>query len=421
MKNFFVVSCLLLFLSCSTNNDTSNNNLVPSDFDVQVKSTTFNNVLLTWSQSFDPEEENVTYGVTLEGSQVVKGLSEREYVFQNLNPSTNYSGSVVAYDTSGNERLKNFTFKTDEDAAPSVFEIVSISPDNVSAYVNWTKSIDPEGDTVSYNLYLNNTLVETEYYSENYKFKNLVAATSYEAKIIAVDDSGNETSLNFEITTADGIYRGDIGFRSQSGVDNFGAKGYIEITGNFEMSGFAGFSDISDLTPLKTIKAVKGYFDINFCDDLKTLSGLQIEHIGKSFRIRQNDNLENLEGLENLKEILGDFEVEQNSNLITIGSLTNLNTIGFIFSAVNNVNLRSIVGFNNLKIIEGVFVQSNWELEEISGFNQVTQMERDWSVTNNPKIHTISGFQQFNSEIDAGAKGSALTPDDDHPDVAVIS
>ena len=80
MKNFFVVSCLLLFLSCSTNNDTSNNNLVPSDFDVQVKSTTFNNVLLTWSQSFDPEEENVTYGVTLEGSQVVKGLSEQNYL-----------------------------------------------------------------------------------------------------------------------------------------------------------------------------------------------------------------------------------------------------------------------------------------------------------------------------------------------------
>lgn len=396
MKNYILIFYLLLFFSCNTNDDTSNSNLPPSDFDVKVESTTYNNVLLAWSQSFDPEEEIVTYTVTLEDLQVVNGLSEREYIFQNLNPSTNYSGSVIAYDTFGNERIKNYSFKTDEDSAPSNFEIVSISPDNVSAYVNWTKSIDLEHDNVFYNLYLNNTLVETKYYSENYKFINLVAATSYDAKIVAVDNNGNETFLNFKIETANGIYSGDIDFRSQSGVDNFGAKGYIEITGDLKMSGFAGSSNISDLSPLKTIKTIKGYFDINFCDDLKTLSGLEIEHIGKSFRIRQNDYLENLEGLENLKEILGDFEVEQNSSLITINSLTNLNTIGYYFSVINNVNIRSIIGFNNLKTIDGIFVQSNWELEKISGFNQIEQLERNWSVTNNPKVHTISGFEQFN-------------------------
>lgn len=391
-KLYIILICIVF--GCSTN-DTNEGNKPPSDFEVNVDSEIYSQVELTWSESFDPENDEVTYSVYLNDELIESNLSVRMHVFENLNPSANYGGKVVANDGNGNKTSKNFVFTTNRNLPPSDFAIVSIAPDNVSAGVIWSESVDPEGGEVLYNLYLEGSLIEEGHNSEYFQFIGLVAATSYQGKIIAIDSSGNESVLDFEIITADGIYQGDVSLNNQSSVNDFGIKGYVEITGDLQISGFASNNDVNDLSPLETIKTVKGYFDINFCDDLLSLSGLGIEHVGKSFRVRQNDKLNNLRGLENLKEVLGSLEVYQNSALEVIDGLNNLTTIGASFSVQNNTSLLRIEGFNMVNQVDSIFVYANWLLTEINGFNNVLDLEGDLTLRDNTSLITCIGFEKI--------------------------
>lgn len=393
MKRILVIS-LLLLLGCTP--DESNMIYPPSDFDIQVKSTVYTNVFIDWSNSFDPDEGIIFYKIILENSLLVDDLTTSEYTITDLEPLTEYYGSIIAYTTENNERSKSFSFETDGNLAPNKFEIKTINTENTSIQVNWDESIDPEGERVSYNIYLNKTLIKKDYYSTSYTFNDLSPATSYQLKIDAIDSSSNTTLSTLEITTKDGIYDGDVSLASQNAIEDFGEKGYVEITGDLKLSDPVGsFSDISDLSPLKTIKKVNGYFDINLCQSLTTLSGLGIEQVGKSFRINSNRNLETLEGLENLEKVYDVFEIQQNSNLKTIHSLNKLNTIGSSIIIHNNGNLLTIQGLNNLITVEGIYINSNGALQDISGFNKLTQLEYDFKIAENPKIFSITGFEKF--------------------------
>ena len=394
MKSKLYVLIIFIAFGCSKN-ESGNINKPPSDFEVNVESKTYNNVKLAWSESFDPEAEQVTYSIYIEGNLIENNLSVRSYNFKNLNPSKSYIGRVVAYDTSGNETSKTFTFTTSDNLHPTSFEIISIIPDNVSVYVSWTKSFDPEEREVVYSLYLNEELIISEYNFENFNFDNLSVNTLYNGKIIALDPEGNETVLNFEVKTADGIYHGDVSFVSQSSVDDFGSKGYIEIAGNLEITGFVANSDITDLSNLRAIKKVQGYFTIFFCDELTNLDGLGIEHIGKSLRIKNNRKLENINGLGDLKEILGDFDIIQNTVLETIEGLNNLVTIGSVFRISNNVALTKVKGFEKLTFTDYILIDANWPLKEVSGFNLLQDIEGDFSIKNNPEVELIEGFSKL--------------------------
>lgn len=386
---------MFIAFGCSKN-ESDNTNKAPSDFEVNVDSKIYNNVELTWSESFDPEEEEVFYSVYIEGDLIESDLSVRTYNLINLNPLKSYTGRVVAYDINGNKTSKMFTFTTSGNLPPTSFEITSITPDNVSAYVSWTNSVDPEEGEVVYSLYLNEELIISEYNFESFKFEGLSVNTVYKGKIIAVDPEGNETVLNFELITADGIYHGDLSFVSQRSVDDFGAKGYIEVTGNLEITGFVANSDINDLSSLRTIKKVQGYFTVFFCDELTNLDGLELEYIGKSLRIKNNRKLRNISGLGSLKEVLGDLDIIQNTLLTNIEGLNNLEIIGAVLRIQNNVALTQVKGFERLISTNYILINANWPLNEISGFNSLQEIDGDLSVKDNPVIDIISGFEKLN-------------------------
>ncbi len=80
-----------------------------------------------------------------------------------------------------------------------VISLLDISSDTAS--ITWTKSADPEGGSVNYNLYLNDTLKISNYSSNEYTFRNLHELTAYRVKIVAVDSKQNETSETLNITT----------------------------------------------------------------------------------------------------------------------------------------------------------------------------------------------------------------------------
>ena len=409
MKKIVYLIIAIITFGCSNSEDSSDNNGLPSDFEVSIESIVSDSAEISWSESFDPEGEQIKYAVHFENNQVANNLTNRNYSFPNLNPETDYSGSVTAFDPEGGTKSIDFMFSTSENLPPSEFEITSVEPLNITTNISWQESIDPEGGLVTYDLYINNQLVETGLSNLFYTIQNLSVATIYQAKIVAVDEAGKTTVVDFEFETQDGIYQGDLNLNTQASVNQFGALGYVEINGNLEMSGYVGFADVYDLSPINSIKIVRGYFDINFVGTLSSLAGLGIEHVGYSFRIRQNDGLVNLEGLESLTEVLGSFEVEQNSNLQTISGIDNLTTIGTYLQIYNNINLMSVTGFDSLNDVDTLYFSANWNLTEINAFNNVTVIVDDLNLTDNTSLSTLNGLNNVTSIGRIFIENSALT------------
>ncbi|WP_179319156.1 fibronectin type III domain-containing protein [Winogradskyella helgolandensis] len=389
-----LILVVLTALSCST--DTSNNG-IPSEFEVTVNSTSVTNIDISWSESFDPEGDTISYSVYLENQEYSSHQNTRTYSFENLSISNDYEGFVIAHDPSGNERIADFSFTTTENLPPSNFEIILATPSNISIDVSWTEAIDPEGTNVSYDLYIDDTLIASNLSETSFLIENLNAATVYNLKIVAKDDIDNTTNLISNLETLDGIYQGDLSLRTQQAVNSFGELGYIEITGNLEMDGLAVFTDVTDLSPINSIKIVRGYFHINFMGTLTSLSGLGIEHVGQNFKISNNDGLNNLDGLDKLEEVFGTFQIEQNSNLQDISGINNLTTIGTTLAILNNINLITVTGFNNLNSVDSIWFQANWSLTQINAFSSVTALIGDLNLTSNTALTTLEGINNIES------------------------
>lgn len=89
-------------------------------------------------------------------------------------------------------------------SSPGNFEITVSSIQSSKAILSWSKSIDPDGDAVSYSIELNNKNIAQNLSNLNYDMDGLSNETLYEVKIIAKDPKGatNVKSKTFSTTSA---------------------------------------------------------------------------------------------------------------------------------------------------------------------------------------------------------------------------
>jgi hypothetical protein len=78
-------------------------------------------------------------------------------------------------------------------------EILNISHD--CATINWSEAIDPDNDTVTYDVYLNQVLIIENISELSHEFIDLEELTSYSGKIIAKDTNNNQTEVVFSLQT----------------------------------------------------------------------------------------------------------------------------------------------------------------------------------------------------------------------------
>ncbi|SHG30430.1 fibronectin type III domain-containing protein [Flagellimonas flava] len=399
----FPLRYLLAFtalLGCSESSQDDEPDIIieaPSDFEVKVESSNYNGAQISWSESFDPQNQTVSYDLYFEDELVQSNLTVRNYDFTNLEPSTTYAGSVDAKDTDGNITTAQFSFSSTANEAPLAFELESVTADNISAILRWTEAVDPEEEEVTYEVSVDGEIMERGLTREIFQVRDLKAATEYAVQIVALDTTGNERKLDFTFSTANGIYEGDVSLPSQQSIENFGNQGYIQITGNLRISGLGGSSNVSDLSPLGTLKEINGHLDINFMRDLKSLSGLTLEKVGKSLRINNNYSLESLKGLDNLKIVLGTLEIEDNRELKSVEHLDNLETVGNYLAIRSNYKITRVSGFNRLNLAGGIDFFNNIILEQVDGFQQVINLSDDLRFSDNFELHTIDAFHNLQS------------------------
>ena len=119
MKKYILISisCALI-ISCSNDNpdiapeQEEKIDLAPGEFKVTVVEVSDNRATINWEEAIDPEAENVTYTILLNGEIKKENIEEREFEFTGLSELTRYTCKVIAKDINDNKNFSESTFIT---------------------------------------------------------------------------------------------------------------------------------------------------------------------------------------------------------------------------------------------------------------------------------------------------------------------
>lgn len=113
-----------------------------------------------------------------------------------------FNCSSDSVETNNNDNnLNDDEIVDDINLAPSEFEITISNISGNSALLEWTQSIDPENESVTYSIYLDGTLYLEDTTDLTFEFTELTELTIYSGSIIAKDTNNNTTEVNFSFET----------------------------------------------------------------------------------------------------------------------------------------------------------------------------------------------------------------------------
>jgi len=164
----------------------------------------YKSVFFQW-RCTDPDQDPLKFELYLDGSFVAT-TTRYDYTINNLKPGTTYSWYVKAFDAEYSQMSQSSTFKTasvGENRAPAVPQVVS-PPDgaqsvNIPVTLQWSCS-DPDGDRLSYDLYVNNQKKQTTTQTQ-YVLDNLTPNTTYQWYVVASDGTNTTTGPRWSFTT----------------------------------------------------------------------------------------------------------------------------------------------------------------------------------------------------------------------------
>ena len=177
--------------------------------------------------------------------------------------------------------------------------------------------------------------------------------------------------------------------------------------------------DITNFNGLNFITSVDG-LSIWGNQNLQLIEGLNnLTFISGSLSIGDNPKLTSISGLSNLVAIsnelfigsyglyIGNSVIDSQSLLTTINGLNNLTSVGGYFQIKGSHGLVNINSFNNLTSIGGnLNFQSNNNLTTINSFNNLASIGGSLYVNDNNNLTTLSGFNNLGSI--GGVEGGGL-------------
>jgi len=121
----------------------------------------------------------------------------------------------------------------------------------------------------------------------------------------------------------------DIFLQTQTQVDGFAVlyPNCTEINQDLYIIPAGSTSDITDLNSLLQITSIAGYLRIDSNENLNNLNGLNNLISAGGLLLYDNDNLLNLNGLESLISLEDNFVINGNDNLSSLNGLNNLASI----------------------------------------------------------------------------------------------
>ncbi|MBC7774791.1 MAG: hypothetical protein H7246_05070, partial [Phycisphaerae bacterium] len=212
-----------------------------------------------------------------------------------------------------------------------------------------------------------------------------------------------------------------VSFDSQWSLDHFedNYPGCTVIGGNITIGG----PDIANLYGLREIKTIGGSLEIRQTLTLNHLEGLEsldscwalfihdnpelidlqglesLRAIGPGgLQVSQNQALVNLDGLNNLQHVDGDFALLADKTFAAIGNLQSLGEIGgnmIIFNDRYDALLVDLLGLEGLTTIGGNFDCHTYSLQSLEGLENLRAIGGHFDISRSPSLFHLSALQNL--------------------------
>lgn len=165
--------------------------------------------------------------------------------------------------------------------------------------------------------------------------------------ILLIGCSKDESTPDIKIK--DKVHYGDVIIRSQLELEDFGAENNTVVVGDL-LIGVENGDDIVDLSPLSELRKVNGNLKITGTL-LENLEGLtSLDSITSDLNIHINHQLYTLKGLEELSFVGHTIGIGDNSALSTFEGLGEFESIHTLFLA-HNGNIQNLQGLEGIREI----------------------------------------------------------------------
>ncbi len=259
----------------------------------------------------------------------------------------------------------------------------------------------------------------------NIRITSIPANTTYFIRAYGINSEGIGYGNEVQFTSLEeNVYNGSITLSTQEEVDTFGANEYTTINGSLYIEG-----TVTDLSPLESIVIINSAFEVKNTQNLQNLEGLNNLKITgnifpNGFRIQNNLVLESLSGLNNLEitrgesyiinndnltnmhgldsyyaASAGEFRIEDCDGLQNLSGLENLEFIGSTLYIRNNTSLSDLSALIDLNFVTSIYISDNSDLQDINGFDSLLTTE-SVSIINNDNLINLSGLLNLTS-VDA--------------------
>jgi hypothetical protein len=211
---------------------------------------------------------------------------------------------------------------------------------------------------------------------------------------VTVSGNASNCSSKDEITAActQQVCTGDVLLSTQAQVDAFNCS---QIIGNLIINdnGADAGDFISDLSNLSSLTLIEGNLTIEQCPLLKNLQGLDNLQTVKGNFVIYNTDLEYLAGLNNLTSVGGNFNIGLNFSLKNLQGLQNLQSIDGNFNVTANNLIPNFAGLDHLVHINGDFqVENNNGLLNFEGLPYLASVGQNFTIGGNQVLSNLAGL-----------------------------
>jgi hypothetical protein len=309
-----------------------------------------------------------------------------DYVIQNQSDVDNFSIECSCTQIEGNLSISNTSINNLEGLGE--LEYVSGNVDVIGNHS--LQNVRLSGlDSIGGNLKVNNnnTLVDLEGLNTLKVVRGLFAINQ-NGGLLTLEglDSLSVVGETFNIFNNANLTDIHIGVLLTS-VGDLNISDGISANADYLISGFDGLEEV-------------GYIKIFMPGKLGRLHGFSsLESIGAYLDLSSNSNLYEILAFENLREVVLDLNLSNCNSLLDVDAFSVLENVGreLKISACNNLTL--IGGFQALRTAGDVLIQTNSNLELITGFSALEAISNNLNISTNGSLDTLDNFQKL-EEVD---------------------
>ena len=189
------------------------------------------------------------------------------------------------------------------------------------------------------------------------------------------------------------IFYGDLTLRTQAEVDAFH---YTEVTGSLTIGFEFGTtsSDITNLQPVSKLTKVGASLVIRNNNQLQDLQGLE-NLVTSQVRVERNSKLSSLKGLKN-STLLDELIIVNNDQLQNLQGLEDLISLTRIW-IYDNGQLQNLQGLKNLDFVNELGIRNNGRLTSLQGLENLTTIGSTLTISSNPQLESLQGLENLHT------------------------